>query len=161
MDQFVLKAPYAASGDQPKAIEALADGDADTAGTLTEQLLAQRSVVAEIDAKRILELRAPMGHMKALSGFPAVTRDLALVMPEEAMVGQVEKAIREAGGELLESVRVFDIYRGVPVPPGRKSVAYSLVFRSNERTLSDEDVSPVMEAILAACLKEFGAELRL
>ena len=123
--------------------------------------LSKRSVVAEIDAKRILELRAPMGHMKPLSGFPAVTRDLALVMPEEAMVGQVEKAIRDAGGELLESVRVFDIYRGVPVPAGRKSVAYSLVFRSKDRTLSDEDVSPVMEAILAACLKEFGAELRL
>ena len=123
--------------------------------------LSKRCTVAEIDADLLLNLSKPMGHMKPLSGFPAVTRDIALVMPEEALVGQVEKTIGEAGGMLLESVKVFDIYRGVPVPSGMKSVAYSLVFRSAERTLSDDDVAPVMDKILDVCRMEYGAALRV
>ena len=128
---------------------------------MTSFELNKRCIVAEIDVRCLMAKAEPMGHMKPMSGFPAVTRDLALVMPEEVMVGQVEKTICEAGGALLENVCVFDIYRGVPVPPGMKSVAFSLVFRSKDRTLSDEDVAPAMEAILAACREKYGAALRL
>ena len=69
-------------------------------------------------------------------------------------------SIRKAGGALLESVEMFDIYRGAQLGEGKKSVAFSLAFRNAERTLSDDDVNPVMQKILAASEKECGAVLR-
>ena len=68
--------------------------------------------------------------------------------------------IRKAGGALLEQAEMFDIYRGAQLLPGKKSVAFSLVFRNPDRTLSDDDVNPVMKKILAACEKELSAVLR-
>ena len=76
------------------------------------------------------------------------------------MVGAIEDLIRREGGELLEKAEVFDIYRGAPMLPGMKSVAFSLTFRSMERTLADDDVNPLMKKILSACLSDFGAALR-
>ena len=99
--------------------------------------------------------------MRSLPRFPAVTRDIALVMDEKTTVGAVLSAIRAAGGALLEKAEMFDIYRGVQLAPGKKSVAFSLTFRNAERTLSDEDVNPVMKKILSACEQNCGAALRL
>ena len=67
----------------------------------------------------------------------------------------------EAGGKHVDSVKLFDIYRGAQLLSGKKSVAFSLTFRNAERTLSDDDVNPLMQKILAACEKECGATLRL
>ena len=70
-------------------------------------------------------------------------------------------AIRKAGGAMLEKAEMFDIYRGAQLLPGKKSVAFSLSFRNAERTLSDDEVKPVIDKILAACESECGAKLRL
>ena len=102
-----------------------------------------------------------MGHVRNLPKYPAVTRDIALVMDEQTTVGSVLASIRKAGGALLESAELFDIYRGAQVGEGKKSVAFSLVFRNAERTLSDEDVNPVLKKILTACERDCGAALRL
>lgn len=119
-----------------------------------------RALLAEVDLRAVDQLKKPMGEIRPLPRFPAVTRDLALVMDEEVPVGTVLGSIRRAGGALLESAEMFDIYRGAQMLTGKKSVAFSLIFRSPERTLVDEDVNAVMKRILSACEKDFGALLR-
>ena len=121
----------------------------------------KRTVIAEVNLELLCELRTKMGHVRSLPRFPAVTRDIALVMDEATTVGSVLTAIRKAGGALLEQAEMFDIYRGAQLLPGKKSVAFSLVFRNPDRTLSDDDVNPVMKKILDACEKGCGATLRL
>ncbi len=123
--------------------------------------LTKRVIVAEIDVEKIASLQCDMGYVKPLPKFPAVTRDLALVMNEDTMIGSVQEAIYIAGQPFLEKVSVFDIYRGAPMLPGTKSVAFSLKFRTSERTLSDEDVNPLVENILKTCKEKCGAVLRL
>ena len=76
-----------------------------------------------------------------------MTRDIALVMEEGTTVGSVLDVIRKTGGALLEKAEMFDIYRGAQLLSGKKSVAFSLTFRNAERTLSDDDVNPLMQKI--------------
>lgn len=123
--------------------------------------ITKRTVIAEVNLELLAELRCKMGHVRSLPKFPAVTRDIALVMDEATTVGAVLTAIRKAGGALLESAEMFDIYRGTQLAQGKKSVAFSLTFRNAERTLSDEDVNPLMKKILAACERDCAAVLRL
>lgn len=123
--------------------------------------LSKRTIIAEVNLELLAELRKKMGHVRSLPKFPAVTRDIALVMDEATTVGSVLASIRRAGGAMLEKAEMFDIYRGAQLLTGKKSVAFSLSFRTAERTLSDEDVNPLMKKILAACEKECGAVLRL
>jgi len=123
--------------------------------------ISKRTVIAEVNLERLAELRCKMGHVHALPKFPAVTRDIALVMDEKTTVGSVLSSIRKAGGALLESAEMFDIYRGAQLGEGKKSVAFSLAFRNSERTLSDDDVNPLMKKILSSCEKNNGAVLRL
>lgn len=79
---------------------------------------------------------------KPLPRYPAVERDLALLCDEELPVAEIESVIREAGGKLLESIALFDVYQGPQIGAGKKSVAFSLMFRSPEGTLSDGDIEP-------------------
>ena len=123
--------------------------------------ISKRTVIAEVDLELLGALRCKMGHVRALPKFPAVTRDIALVMDEATTVGSVLSSIRKAGGSLLEKAEMFDIYRGTQLAEGKKSVAFSLVFRTAERTLSDDDVNPLMQKILKACEQNCGAVLRL
>jgi phenylalanyl-tRNA synthetase beta chain len=95
-----------------------------------------------------------------LPKFPAVARDLALVCDDGVPVGRLEKAIRAGAGGLLEKVRLFDVYRGEQIAGGKKSVAFSIVLRSGEGTLTDGRVSAVMKKIVAE-LEKAGAALRL
>lgn len=92
--------------------------------------------------------------------FPAVTRDMALLVEEGIPVERVHRSIRKAGGELLREVRLFDVYQGAQVPAGKKSVAFSLVYQSTERTLTDDEVGKLHEAVKKTLDQEFGAELR-
>jgi phenylalanyl-tRNA synthetase beta chain len=92
--------------------------------------------------------------------YPAVRQDLAFVVDEEVLAGDLVAAAREAAGPQLRSVRIFDVYRGEPIPAGRKSVALHVAFQSPERTLSDEDARALRERIVAALAERFGAELR-
>lgn len=96
---------------------------------------------------------------EGIAKFPAVTRDLSLVVDKSIFVGQIEKIIRKCGGKLLESYKLFDVYEGAQVAEGKKSVAYSLVFRDKTKTLVDADVNPIIEKLLKE-LGKLGIEIR-
>ncbi len=119
-----------------------------------------RVYLAEIDLWKLPELARPVPEVQPLPRFPAVTRDIALVMDEAVEVGPVMDLIARAGGKLIEDVRLFDIYRDIKLGPNRKSVAFALSFRAADRTLTDAEISAAMEKILTACANEFGAALR-
>jgi phenylalanyl-tRNA synthetase beta chain len=92
--------------------------------------------------------------------YPAVRQDLAFVVDEDVLAGELVDVARAAAGPELRELRVFDVYRGGQIPEGRKSIAFSVVFQSPERTLSDEDARAHREQIVAALAEQFGAELR-
>ena len=112
---------------------------------------------AELDFTELLTVLDGDKTFMPLPKFPATSRDLAVVCDEKVTVGALETCIARAGGKLLRSVSLFDVYRGVGIVPGKKSVAFSLVFRADERTLTDSDIEPAMEKILAALDRELGA----
>lgn len=107
----------------------------------------------------LLEQRASR-RFSELPRFPASTRDLAVVVPKAARALDIERTIRKAGKELLASVSVFDVYEGPQVGDDKRSVAFSLVFRSPERTLQDAEVAAAMDAIMAAVKDQHGATVR-
>jgi phenylalanyl-tRNA synthetase beta chain len=92
--------------------------------------------------------------------YPAVLQDLAFAVPEEVTAGELVAAAHEAAGEELREMRAFDVYHGDQVGTGRKSIAFSVVFQSTERTLSDEDAAALREKIVGALSERYGAELR-
>ncbi|MBQ4282785.1 MAG: phenylalanine--tRNA ligase subunit beta, partial [Lachnospira sp.] len=121
--------------------------------------IGEKAYVAVIDLPVINTLASFDIKYKGIAKFPAVTRDISMVMPKSVLVGEVEKVIEKRGGKLVESYSLFDIYEGAQIKEGFKSVAYTLSFRANDRTLEDKDIQPVMEKILKD-LSEMGIELR-
>ncbi len=115
---------------------------------------------AELDFEELFELSDTERKYKPLPKFPALTRDFAMVVEEKVQVGELEKLIAETAGELLESVKLFDVYRGAPVPPGYKSAAFSLVYRAKDRTLTDTEVNAINETVLAGLKDKYNAVLR-
>jgi phenylalanyl-tRNA synthetase beta chain len=94
------------------------------------------------------------------SRFPSADRDIAIAIDEATPHAEVESAIRDAAGPLLESVQLFDVYRGEPIPAGRKSLAFALRYRAADRTLEDDEVSTTHAGVEAALGARFGAEVR-
>ena len=121
--------------------------------------IGERAYVAVIDMPEVVSRANFDRKYEGIARFPAVTRDISMVMPKEIMVGQVEEVIENKGGQYLESYALFDLYEGAQIKEGFKSVAYSIVFRAKDRTLAEADVSKAMDAILVA-LEEMGIELR-
>ena len=115
---------------------------------------------AELNLSALMDLRMPDPTYTPLPRYPAVTRDLALVCDEAITVAQVETAITEAAGKLLRSVKLFDIYRGTGVPEGKKSMAFSLELRADDRTLTDSDSDGVMNKVLSTLRDKLNAVLR-
>ena len=115
---------------------------------------------AELEFKRISQLVDTEKKYEPLPKYPAMVRDFALVVTEATKAGDLEKTIRNTAGGLLESVKLFDVYRGVPVPPGCKSLAFSLTYRSKDRTLTDAEVNDINTKVLAALRDSFNAVLR-
>jgi len=114
----------------------------------------------EIDLDRLIAAAPVETGYEDLIGYPPLRQDLAVVLPEDVPAARVLAAVREAAGELLRDVRVFDVYTGAQVGEGnRRSLALALSFRAADRTLTDEDVAPVHERIVAA-LGALGGELR-
>ena len=107
--------------------------------------------------RSLLEYGKPMGEMKPLPRFPSMSRDLALVMDEEVNVGPLMASMRKAAGALLESIEMFDVYRGIQVGLGKKSVAFSLTFRAADRTLTDDEVQKAMDKVQATCAEKYNA----
>jgi len=91
---------------------------------------------------------------------PAVYQDIALVVDRSVSAADLEAVIREAGGDLLEDVRLFDVYEGEAIPAGKKSLAYSLTYRAPDRTLTDKEVAKAHSRIARAAEKRLGATLR-
>ena len=115
---------------------------------------------AEINFTKLFACRLPDATYTPLPKYPAVSRDLALVCGEEITVAQAEDVITAAAGKLLRSVKLFDIYRGVGVPEGKKSMAFSLELRADDRTLTDTDSEAVTAKVLQALQEKLGAILR-
>ena len=107
-----------------------------------------RAYIAVIDMPEIVARATFDRKYTGIAKFPAVTRDISMVMPKEILVGQIEDVIESKGGEYLESYSLFDIYEGAQIKTGFKSVAYSIVFRAKDKTLEDADVSAAMDRIL-------------
>lgn len=120
----------------------------------------QRTYVAIVDVPTLLQASTTSRQYKQLPKFPAITRDMAVVVKDELYVTDLMAAINQKGGEFLEDVKLFDIYKGAQVPEGMKSVAFALWFRSADKTLKDEDINSAMERILKNLEKNFGAQLR-
>ena len=115
---------------------------------------------AELNFTKMLNLRLPDPTFSPLPKYPTVSRDLALICDEALTVAQVEDAITASAGKLLRKIQLFDIYRGVGVPEGKKSMAFSLELRADDRTLTDSDSEQVVSAVLAALKEKLGATLR-
>ena len=115
---------------------------------------------AELDFTALTALTRPEKTYQPLPKYPAVSRDIAVVCGEAVTVGALTDCIRKAGGKLLREVRLFDIYRGKGIDCGKKSVAFSLTLRADDRTLTDADSEGVIGAVLAALEAELGAKLR-
>ena len=92
--------------------------------------------------------------------FPAITRDLALLVEERVWAAEIERAARSAAGGLLEAIEPFDLYRGEQVPAGKKSLALSLTYRAADRTLTDQEVDAAHEAVVRAVVEGLAAEVR-
>ena len=121
--------------------------------------IGDRVYYADIDMPYIVEHACFDKKYEGIAKFPTSTRDISLVVDKQVLIGTMENAIIKKGGKLLESCELFDIYEGEQVGEGKKSVAFSLVFRAKDRTLSDTEISKIMDKILAE-LTGLGAVLR-
>ena len=115
---------------------------------------------AEINFTKLFDLRLPDVTYTPLPKYPTVSRDLSLVCDEAVTVAQAEDVITASAGKLLRDVKLFDIYRGTGVPEGKKSMAFSLELRADDRTLTDADSEAVVSKVLAALSEKLGAILR-
>ena len=115
---------------------------------------------AEVNFTKLLTVLLPDATYTPLPKYPSVSRDLSLMCDEEVTVAQIEDTITAAAGKLLRGVKLFDIYRGVGVPEGKKSMAFSLELRADDRTLTDTDSEGVVTKVLAALKEKLNATLR-
>lgn len=118
-----------------------------------------KAYLFDIDVTAILELTRGQLRYQGISKFPGTSRDLAIVAPKTVSSEAISQVIYEKGGQYLERAFVFDVYEGAHIEEGHRSLAYNLSFRSNEGTLTDEDIQPTIDDILAA-LAELGCKLR-
>ncbi|NFN94824.1 phenylalanine--tRNA ligase subunit beta [Clostridium botulinum] len=115
--------------------------------------------IAELNLDALYESADMDRKYKALPKFPAVTRDIALLVEDSILVQEIEECIRKAGGNLVEKVQLFDIYKGKQIPDGKKSIAYAIAYRA-DKTLTDKEVNKVHDKILRSLEYKLGATLR-
>ncbi len=120
----------------------------------------QRTYIGFIYVEPLVENASMLSEYKPLPRFPAVSRDIAMLVKDEVMVKQIESIIKQRAGKNLEDIKLFDVYKGKQVPEGMKSVAYSITFRAADRTLTDEDVNKSMNKVLEGLKTTLDAELR-
>lgn len=121
--------------------------------------IGERAYIAVLDMPTVNQFVSFERKFKGVPKFPAVTRDLSMVVRREIPAGEIEAAIRQAGGAYMEQFALFDLYEGEQIQASCKSMAYTITFRAQDRTLTDEDVSPAMTKILSS-LERLGAQLR-
>ncbi len=121
--------------------------------------IGERAYVAVLDLPAFLENTCFLHKFAGIAKYPAVSRDLSMVVPKTILAGQIEEVIKNKGGKLLENCKLFDIYEGDQIKEGYKSMAYSISFRALDHTLDDTEISGVMEKILTS-LEKLGVKLR-
>ena len=121
--------------------------------------IGERAYVAVLDMPEIIPYATFDRKYTGIAKYPAVTRDISMVVPKEILVGQIEDVIEKKGGAHLESFNLSDIYEGAQIKAGFKSVAYSIVFRTKDKTLEEAEITAAMDRILSG-LEELGIELR-
>lgn len=119
-----------------------------------------RAYIAELDMDQLARLHKPMGTVKPMPRFPAVTRDLSLVMAEDVHVGPLMADMAKAAGSILEDVKMFDVYRSAALGENMKSVAFSFIFRGADHTLTDAEITKAMDKILHTAADRHSATLR-
>jgi phenylalanyl-tRNA synthetase beta chain len=120
----------------------------------------QRIALLELDLDLLLANLDKPAYYRPISRFPLVAQDMALVMDEAVPAYKVEEIILKVGGESIAEVRLFDVYRGEPIPAGKKSLAYAISYQDLERTLTDKNVARVREKIRVQLERELNAVLR-
>ena len=121
--------------------------------------IGEKAYIAVIDILDVLEFAGFNHKYTGIAKYPAVTRDLSLVVPHAVLAGQIEEIFDQRGGNILESYQLFDIYEGEQIEKGFKSMAYSLVFRAHDKTLGENEISAAMKKIMNG-LNGLGIELR-
>jgi phenylalanyl-tRNA synthetase beta chain len=114
----------------------------------------------EINLDKLLEKKTGKMTFKEISKYPSVKQDIAVVVDKTVTAATLESEIKKAGGKLFSESKVFDVFEGPSVGLNKKSVAISLTFGSNERTLTDEEVAAAVDAIVERLQKQCGANLR-
>jgi phenylalanyl-tRNA synthetase beta chain len=122
--------------------------------------LPKRSCAAEIDLSALLTSAVASATAPIFSNSPVAKEDLAFVVDRACPVAEVQACIRAAGGELLESIRLFDVYEGDQIPPSHKSLAFALRFRGEGQTLSPQELQDLRSRIIAAVSEQVGGTLR-
>lgn len=120
----------------------------------------ERCYVAELNLDLLYSNAKLDKKYKSLPKFPAVSRDMAILVDDSVLVQDIEDTMKKQGGNMLESVKLFDVYKGSQIPEGKKSIAYALSYRLENKTLTDEEVNKVHDKILRALEHKLGAQLR-
>ena len=129
-------------------------------GKLHPQEVKEDVYVFEINLDKLLNIKAGKMKYREISKYPSVKKDLAMIVENNITSMQIEKEIKKAGGSLLRKIEVFDVYQGEQVGENKKSIAYTLTFEAQDRTLTDEEINQTLEKIIARLEKELKAELR-
>ena len=167
----VAPARFTARRDDPtfhpgRCADIVIDGDAvGVVGEVHPQVqenygIDERVYLATLDTQKLFDHRLPDATYSPLPRFPALTRDVALVCGEELEVAGIEDVFRETFGELLESLTLFDVYRGKSLGDNVKSVAYALVLRDREATLTDARAAELLDQALDTLKNKYGVTLR-
>ncbi|HEX7715772.1 MAG TPA: phenylalanine--tRNA ligase subunit beta, partial [Marmoricola sp.] len=122
--------------------------------------LPRGSAALEVDLGHLIEHAVAVAGAPALSTFPVAKEDVALVVGDEVSADELARTLREGAGELCESVRLFDVYTGAQIGPGRKSLAFALRFRAPDRTLTETETAAARDAAVALAAERHGAEQR-
>jgi phenylalanyl-tRNA synthetase beta chain len=115
---------------------------------------------AELDFSACMAARSPEKGYEPIPRYPAITRDLAVVVDDEITIAQLVDTIRKAGGKLLKNVKLFDIYKGEHIQSGKKSTAFSMTLRADDQTLTDDMADNAVQSILKAIGDELGGVIR-
>ena len=123
--------------------------------------LPARTAATELDLDALVAAGPEMVAASPFSSYPLAKEDVALIVPAEVAAGDVEAALAEGAGELLESIRLFDVYTGEQIGAGKKSLAFALRFRANDRTLTEAETAEVRQAAVQVAVDRFGAVQRV
>ncbi len=129
-------------------------------GLIHPNICAEKVFVCEINLSKLLELKTGKMKYKEISKFPSIKKDLSLVVDKNIEGLEIAKTIKKAAGGYLTNVEIFDVYEGKGIEEGKRSIAFSLTFSSQEKTLTDEEINPAIEKVINLVEKEYRAELR-